>query len=574
MIPADAADSGDARDNDARDGRLMALFDLLSEQRDRGEAVDIDAVARAHPDLAGELRTLWSTAAIADDVARLCDTTSSRLDAAELADAAGAVPERDGILPERIGEFVVVEEVGRGGMGVVYKARQESLGRTVALKAVLRGAFASDSDRTRFRIEAQSVARLEHPNIVPVYDVGEHGGQPYFTMPFVEGTTLAARLADGPMAPKEAVRLLEPVCRAIEHAHRHGVLHRDLKPANILLDEGEPNDGAPRPFVTDFGLAKRVESSHDPARAGESVTTTGAVIGTPSYMSPEQAAPRLCVVTTATDIYSLGAILYHALTGRPPFQSTSPVRTILQVIEEDPLPPRLLEPQVDRDLEMVVLRCLQKPVDMRYRSAGELADDLAAYLADEPVTASSGRFLDIVARMFRETHHAVVLENWGVLWMWHSLVLLVVCVFTNALHWWDIRTPVPYMAVWTVGLGAWAAIFWALRRRGGPVTFVERQIAHVWGASVISVALLSVAEVLMGLDVLELTPVLALVSGTVFLTKAGILSGRFYVQAVASYLTVIPMALLPDYSLTIFGIVGAACFFVPGLKYYRQRRRG
>jgi serine/threonine-protein kinase len=382
-------------------------------------------------------------------------------------------------------------------------------------------------------------------------------------MKLVAGTTLSERLSEGPMPPREAAVLLAEVARAIDYAHRRGVLHRDLKPSNILIDA----DG--RPHITDFGLAKRIEG-------GATLTRSGAILGTPSYMAPEQAAGGRGGIGPATDVYSLGTILYQMLTGRPPFQAASPVDTVLLLLEQDPLPPRLLNPRAERDLEMIALRCLQKLPSLRYATAGELADDLEAHLNGEPISARSGRFTQVVARWFRETHHATVLENWGLLWMLHSAALLVLCLLTNAMYLARFRWPTltsvwPYLALWTLGLGTWAAVFWTLRRRAGPVTFVERQIAHLWGGSMIAIAILFWVERLLRLDVLTLSPVLALINGSVFLAKAGILSGRFYFQAMLLFFTAPLMAIVPDYGISIFGLVSAACFFFPGLKYFRVR---
>jgi len=249
---------------------------------------------------------------------------------------------------------------------------------------------------------------------------------------------------------------------------------------------------------------------------------------------------------------------------------------LLLLLEQDPLPPRLFNAKADRELELVALKCLQKPPELRYASAQALADDLRRYLADEPIAARSGLFSQIIDRWFRETHHATVLENWGLLWMWHSLALLIVCLWTNYLQWRGYQSPWPYLALWTIGLGTLAAIFLALRRRSGPVTFVERQIAHVWAASMLSIVVLFPVEWLLNLPVLKLSPVLALASGMVFLVKAGMLTGRFYVQAVTLFATSIVMALLDRLNIplgiTLFGVVSAASFFFPGLKYYRQRR--
>ncbi len=227
------------------------------------------------------------------------------------------------------GDYQVLEELGRGGMGVVYRARQISLGRDVALKVLLRGRSPSTSDLARFRTEAESAARLDHPAIVPIYEVGLHEGQPFFTMKHVAGTTLSERLAEGPIPPRDAAAILAPICRAVHYAHERGVLHRDLKPSNILIDE----EG--RPHVSDFGLAKRVEDE-------EHLTLSGAVLGTPAYMSPEQAAGKRGNLGPASDVYSLGTILYQMLTGHPPFRAASPVETVLLVLEQEPLPPLAL----------------------------------------------------------------------------------------------------------------------------------------------------------------------------------------------------------------------------------------
>jgi serine/threonine-protein kinase len=270
----------------------------------------------------------------------------------------------------------ILDELGRGGMGVVYRARQLGLNRLVALKMLSRGSGASSEELARFRREAEAVARLHHPNIVQVYEVGEQDGLPYFALELVEGGTLAAKLAGAPQPPREAAELVATLARAMHYAHGQGVLHRDLKPANVLLSFSRD---AVVPKITDFGLAKRLDEV--------GVTQTGMVVGTASYMAPEQAEGKNREVGVAADVYSLGAILYECLTGRPPFKAVTVLETLLQIKSEEPAPPARLNPAVPRDLETISLKCLRKEPDSRYDSAGALAEDLRRWLAGEPIVA-------------------------------------------------------------------------------------------------------------------------------------------------------------------------------------------
>ena len=288
--------------------------------------------------------------------------------------AAGPPPAAPRPLPlSRFADYELLDEIGRGGMGVVFKARHIRLGRIVALKMILGGALARPDDLQRFETEAAAAAHLQHPNIVGLYEVGAHDNQPYFSMEYISGTSLSERTALGPLPGRRAAVYLEATARAVHYAHGRGVIHRDLKPGNVLLDEHD------QPKVTDFGLAKLITTD-----SGQ--TRTGAVLGTPSYMSPEQAAGRKDL-GPAADIYSLGAILYELLTGKPPFAGATPLATINLVAEQEPLSPRLLNPAVDLDLETICLKCLEKDPRRRFASAGELADDLRRYLDGEPITA-------------------------------------------------------------------------------------------------------------------------------------------------------------------------------------------
>ena len=544
--------------------RLAAILSEVTDAVCQGESVDIAAIYQDNPDLAEELQRLLGAVLVADTAGVTCHREFAELES-------HAIDGQNLTLPTTIGDYHLIAELGRGGMGIVFRARQISLHREVAVKMILRGWLASEEEMERFQAEANATAKLEHPNIVPVYEVGNLDGRPFFSMQLVEGKTLAQHVGDGLMDPREAAKMVASVARTIAFAHRQGILHRDLKPSNILISESGT------PMVTDFGLAKFATPSNasdgrdtpDP----NSLTRSGMLLGTPAYMAPEQASGRRSIVGPPSDIYSLGCVLYFAITGSAPFVGKTPMEVIQLVIEQDPVPPRTLRRGLDRDLEMITIRCLQKPIDLRYDSADGLADDLEAYLADEQVSARSGHFSQVIARLFRETHHAEILNNWGTLWIWHSLVLLVACGLTWWLDYNDIQQRSIYVSVWTIGLGAWAAVFWRLRQRLGPVTFVERQIAHVWGASVIAIGLLFPLEWWLGLEVLTLSPMLGVISAMVFIIKAGMLSGAFYGQGAALLATSVAMAIVPDYAHLIFGIVASTCFFIPGVKYAKLARR-
>lgn len=537
----------------------QALANVFSEYSDRiiaGEALTLEDAVREHPRFESDLRELWGIMVVTQAAGHHQRDALSGEDEYEFAGLE---------LPFELGDYTLEQEIGRGGMGIVYEAIRKSDNEVVAIKMILKGDFATKVEKERFRAEAEAARRLNHPNIVPIYEIGEHEGLPYFCMKLIRGQTLSEKLVRGPMLPRKAAEIMASISDAIKYAHEQGVLHRDLKPSNIILDQ----KGIPH--LADFGLAKAITS-----QAGASLTRTGAILGTPAYMSPEQATGARGNVGITSDIYSLGAILYHMLTGRAPFLGVTPVETVLMVIEQSPIPLRTLNHRVDRNLEMVTLRCLQKPQDLRYQSASKLRDDLKAFLEGRSVSAREGRFGQIISNVFRETHHAEILENWGLLWMWHSLVLLVASLLTYAFHeFLDFRQyQWPYVLMWTVGVGVWAIVFWMLRRRMGPVTFVERQMAHLWASAMGLVIFLFPIEATLGLEVLKLAPMLALIAAMVFLVKAGILSGQFYIHSGVMFLTAIAMMMVPKFDMIIFGFASCGCFFHAGRKYYRRKKQG
>ncbi|MBI3463010.1 MAG: serine/threonine protein kinase, partial [Planctomycetes bacterium] len=387
--------------------RLDEVIAAYLEALDVGQAPDRNEFLSQHADLAPELQRFFADHDRLQELAKpLRPATGptpagspaangARAAANSPAQDAGDTPSTPETLPSRFGDYELLAEIARGGMGVVYKSHQVSLDRFVALKMILTGPLASPADVARFYLEAGAAAKLDHPNIVPVYEVGVRQGHHYFSMKLLEGGSLAQRMADvrlpisdcetgdqRAIPDKSEIRnrqskiaaLMAIVAHAVHYAHQRGILHRDLKPANILLDSSG------QPHVSDFGLAKRME-------VNSSLTQSGAIVGTPSYMAPEQASGQHSAVTTASDVYSLGAVLYELLTGRPPIREATPLDTLIAVNERDPVGPRSLNRRVDCDLETICLKCLEKEPRKRYASALELAQDLESYLRGEPIKA-------------------------------------------------------------------------------------------------------------------------------------------------------------------------------------------
>ncbi len=300
----------------------------------------------------------------------------------------------------KFGDYELLEEISRGGMGVVYRARELRLNRIVALKMILAGELAGEADVRRFRSEAEAAAQLEHPGIVPIHEIGSLGNQHFYTMSFVEGAGLDQYKGRGIDDTTRAARIVQQVAQAVDYAHAHGIVHRDLKPANVLMDE----DGFPR--ITDFGLAKRIGAAAE-------LTRTGQILGTPGYMAPEQAAGESNVIGAAADIYALGGLLYFVLTGRPPFQAANVIDTLVQSLESEPTMPRVLNPVIPKSLEQICMRCLERNPEDRYASAGEVARDLDRFLQGQPVQARPPTYLERVRRFARRapalTVHLVAL---------------------------------------------------------------------------------------------------------------------------------------------------------------------
>lgn len=467
----------------------------------------------------------------------------------------------------RFGKFELLGELGRGGMGIVYKARQEGPCRVVALKMLLAGSSSHSDQLARFRVEAEATARLQHANIVTLYEAGEVDGCPYFSMEYIEGPTLAHLLADGPLAGRVAARHIMVIARAVDHAHRHGILHRDLKPSNILLDADD------QPHVTDFGLAKQLGDG-----SGSGPTRSGAILGTPSYMAPEQVAGRGEEVRSATDVYGLGALLYELLTGRPPFRSDTALDTLRQVLENEPAPPRLLNPKVDRDLETICLKCLEKQPGRRYGSARDLADDLARYLAGESISVRSFNLLDRLGRALDYSHHDIEFRSWGAMMFVLAGIVLATQLVLFALTW---IGPARFDR-WVVGarfaqFALMGLVFWRQRQHEVVArTAAERQLWSIWTGFLVACVLLAVVgHPTVGpelpADELALYPGWSILSGLAFIVMGSSYWGRCYALGLAFFVLAVIMRLEPAGAPLEFGVFWSAALAAIG---WHLRRLG
>lgn len=356
---------------------------------DRGEQVDRDEFIAQHPEVSEELREYFADA---DALEKM----TFPLDGMDTLPHQGQQSIKSNRGSRDFGDYELLEEVARGGMGVVYKAKQRSLNRIVAVKTILAGQLATKDQVDRFRHEAETAANLKHPHIVAIHEVNEHAGLHYFSMDYIDGESLAELVHENSLPSHTAADYLRKVAVAVQYAHEHGTLHRDIKPSNIIIDSDN------EPHVTDFGLARPLERDSD-------LTAQGAIIGSPSYMAPEQAEGRNTAVGPASDVYSLGGTLYDLLTGRPPFQADTVSATLLQVIHDYPAAPRLLNPSIDRDLETICLKCLEKDPADRYESAAALADDLGRFLDRKPIRARPPHLFGRLVRWSKREPHLAAL---------------------------------------------------------------------------------------------------------------------------------------------------------------------
>ena len=534
--------SGDPADPDHSDDLLESIMAEYLERTESGERPNPDHYIAEHPELANELRSFFR------NHHWLGDTPA---------------PNAPSLINRTIGPYKIEAEIARGGMGVVYRARQQGLERPVAIKLISSGLLAGEEERKRFRIEAEAAARLDHPGIIAIHEIGSWQGYEYFSMTLVDGPTLQKRVDDAVYDDPESARMVRDIARAVGYAHRQGIIHRDLKPDNILLSHDE------HPLVTDFGLAKW-------HREGSMLTRTGQVLGTPHYMSPEQACGR-GDEDGLTDIYSLGAILYALLTGRPPHIGPSAAEVLRSVLQDEPESPRVLRREISSDLESICLKAMRYEPDLRYQTADAFADDLDRYLTGETTAAAASGLMDRVAREIRRDQHQSIFGAWGLTLYALGLIIFLTHVVMFLLNQFALPRWASYFTPRFVMLGMIAGlIYWA---RGGsltPRTVAERPVWSIWLGYLAALGVVNLLLAIEGIDRDALFSLAAALSGFGFIAMSGHVWGGSAILGLA-FLGVSVMAMtefwMPVASL-LFGTMWLISLITLGHHYRMRDRRG
>lgn len=449
-------------------------------------------------------------------------------------------PQAGTLCGQKVGSYKIESEIARGGMGVVYRATQSGLDRPVAVKLISNGVLASEEERKRFRIEAEAAAQLDHPGIISIHEIGSWNGHEYFSMMLVDGPTLQQLVDEQSLDDQQAAEVVRDIARAVAYAHRAGIVHRDLKPANILIN----HEG--RPLVTDFGLAKW-------NREGSLLTRTGQVLGTPNYMSPEQAAGR-AETGMATDVYSLGAMLYALITGVPPHEGTNPAEIMRSVLQDDPCPPRSYRPRLSRDLENICLKAIRYEPELRYATADELADDLDRYLSGENIRAAGSGLIERVAREIGRDQHQDHFQRWHGTLLLLGLIIFSTHVLIFVLLEMGFR---PSIAYWIPRLTMFALIIGTIyRARDGslsPRSIAERPVWSIWLGYLSALAVINILLVVGGINQSALFPLASALSGFAFVAMAGHIWGGSAIAGVAFFLVSPLMAWWPSIAPLLFG---------------------
>ncbi len=454
-----------ASEGSSIDNRFNTVLAEYLAAVESGQAPDREQLLKDHPEVAAQLQEFFENHdALVGRVATEASSIEKPGEAPTLSHGTTATDVGLNELPCDFADYELLSEIDRGGMGVIYKARQKSLDRIVALKMIKSGQLANEEEIARFHVEAEAAASLTHPSIVSIYEVGEHRGIHFFSMQFIDGESLATCLTDGPMPPREAAALVMKVAQAVSYAHEHAVVHRDLKPANVLLDE------AGEPHIADFGLAKRLSRESN-------LTATGQILGTPAFMAPEQAAGRDRAVNELVDVYSIGAILYAVLTGRAPFEAATEIDVLLRVLDSDPKPPGKVVRGLPKQLDQICLHCLEKNPARRYATAAAMAEDLENHLKGEPLQMKTGGFLQSVRRWARREPALFV----------HTAAILCFLTVLQISHY-TTNSPLDYHMKHVTTMLVWLALSFALQRAMNRPA-LENATRFVWAT--IDVALLT-----------------------------------------------------------------------------------
>ncbi|MCO8120266.1 serine/threonine protein kinase [Stieleria sp. TO1_6] len=460
---------------------------------------------------------------------------------------------------QEIGSYKIESEIARGGMGVVYRARQSGLQRPVAIKLISNGVLASEEERKRFRREAESAAQLDHPGIISIHEIGSWNGHEYFSMTLVEGPTLQKHVDDLSLTDAQIAALVRDVAQAVAYAHRAGIVHRDLKPENILIN------AAGRPLVADFGLAKW-------HREGKMLTRTGQVLGTPNYMSPEQAAGRTDTGTTS-DVYAMGAILYALLTGVPPHSGDSPAEVLRSVLQDEPCPPRSYRPDISRELENVCLKAIRYEPDCRYESADSLADDLDRFIAGETVQAAGSGLIERVAREIGRDQHQDHFQRWHgtllflglIIFVTHcSIFVLLQMGFPASIAYW-----IPRLTMFVLIIGT---IHHARDGSLSPRSIAERPVWSIWLGYLCSLAVINVLLVIGGINQSALFPLASALSGFAFVAMSGHIWGGSALAGIAFFLIAPLTAWFPAIAPLLFGTTYLLSILAISQHYRRSAR--
>ncbi|TWT70386.1 serine/threonine protein kinase [Crateriforma conspicua] len=542
--------------SDAPGKSLESIMADFLQQAESGQTPDPQQILRRYPQHADELQSFFDNHQwMAGDPGETCDSSPP---------AGVNVTDAGELVGHRVGPYCIESEIARGGMGVVYRARQSGLQRPVALKLIGSGVLAGPEQRIRFRNEAEAAANLQHPGIVPIHETGSWQGYEYFSMALVEGPTLQSwvqrtrqHIDDGGVRGQSYETLaavVRDIARAVAYAHDHGIVHRDLKPENILMADGN------RPMVTDFGLAKW-------HREGTVVTRTGQVLGTPNYMSPEQAA-GFSDGDCRVDVYALGAILYALLCGRPPHEGPAVAEVLRSVLQDEPIAPRQICRDVPPDLEIVCSTAMRFAPDDRYESATAMADDLDRFLQGETLVAHHSGIVDVVTRELRRDQHGEAFQRWGGPLQLIGHIVLTAHVIIFALQqygwprWWSVWLPRLMMLGAILGVIHWA--------RGGalmPRTAAERPLWSIWLGYLAALGMINLLMIFGGVDPGGLFPIAAAMSGFGFMAMGGHVWGVSAALGISFLVVAALNAWIPSASPLIFGGMWWIALAVLGRRY-------